>query len=847
MRLLTPGRFALCALAVYLLWLIAPGVVAGRWRSPPLRIWNEQSDGATWVRNRDEGWVYALTEAFDAAASPGLALRIEPTHGGQAVLEVQWRAFGEEAWHSHRFVCELGRTYGFYRLDADPGWVGEVSELAVRILERPAPEILALAVESRGVEASLRRAWDGFRTVEIFGDTAINTLSGTRVAGLGLSAVLSLALLAYLVPTLAAARRDSARAWRAFFTVALGAWCVLDLRFSADLVANARVDWARFPLLADADALVRGGPPEYTALVDAVREHVPESARTVFLTDDPGFLIRAKYVFYPRPAGQTGKRARITDNDYFVLFRDSGSRFDAATRTLRLRDGRDVPVRLIATTDGGAIYAARKADAPTAVPIAAPRRSDRGAGAAIVVALASGIATWLLGLGAVVVLDRGRRLGAWCVAGAAYPCGAALVTAILVVLGLARIPMNLISAGSAAALAGAGFLVASRRHGVTRQRLAPVAAPQRQWTPLEGILVALILTKLAFVVFELLRRPPGAWDTFAIWGMRAKVWAARGALVLERGDPFFLGGGARYDYPPHVSLLQTWTAYWLGAWNDVLVHLPWGLYYASALLFVFGALYRRRSRLVALLITAALAGLPLFVVHAALAGYADLVLAVHFLVAVTAIYLWAEEDGERGWLNLALFFIATLPWVKLEGIPLAVACALALAAQSRRFRAGAARWVLAASAVLVALAAALIDPTLRAYLASSTLETRALRPLFYGLFGAGNWQLLWIVMLLAALAAARRWWATPTGWLLFAIAAPAALLVYVLVATSAARFAIQSTADSRLFLALAPAALVFAFEAAAALVAPARAPVARVCTVGVEPGKIGISATEGVR
>jgi 4-amino-4-deoxy-L-arabinose transferase-like glycosyltransferase len=131
-------------------------------------------------------------------------------------------------------------------------------------------------------------------------------------------------------------------------------------------------------------------------------------------------------------------------------------------------------------------------------------------------------------------------------------------------------------------------------------------------------------------------------------------------LVLDPQDPFYLGSGARLDYPPHVSLLQTWTAVWLGGWNDVLVNLPWAAYYVSAIVFLYATIAARIDRSLALAAAFCLAGLPLFVVHASIAGYAELMLSAHFLMAASMIFLWARERRTTYFL-LGLLFTLSLP------------------------------------------------------------------------------------------------------------------------------------------------------------------------------------------
>jgi hypothetical protein len=435
---------------------------------------------------------------------------------------------------------------------------------------------------------------------------------------------------------------------------------------------------------------------------------------------------------------------------------------------------------------------------------------------ALLLALAAQLAILSLG-GAWVWALAGRPRNAnaplWATA---YPLGAVTMTCGLMLAGLAGVPFHRpwLATGVVVALA---ILVVV---GVLRRRRAPAAAPPQSSPagesgspglrrPARGGLAILLLAKVAFVVAELLHRPVSGWDSFAVWTLRAKVWAARGGLVLERGDPFFYGGAARPDYPPHASLLQTWTGVWIGEWHDVLINLPWGFYYLSLLAFCFYFVACRLSRDWALAATFALAGTPLLVVHAALAGYADLILATHFSIAVALLHESFARPGDRPHRLVALAFSLSLPLIKLEGIPLAAVCLAILGLRSPGAASRRRRWALVAALAVATAGLALANDTLRQFLVSSRPRPQAVGVLLDGLFRGGNWHFLWTLFVVVAAMRARHLWRSPLGWLWLNVMAAVIALSFALLFTSASDFALARSADSRLFLAVAPAALLF--------------------------------------
>jgi len=110
-----------------------------------------------------------------------------------------------------------------------------------------------------------------------------------------------------------------------------------------------------------------------------------------------------------------------------------------------------------------------------------------------------------------------------------------------------------------------------------------------------------------------------------------------------------------------------WFASGAGGWNEPLVNLAWSGALAAFLLSAYG--YWRGFGIGALPsigLVFALASLPLLDAHVALAGYADLWIALTLGLALLAWSRWLLLR-ERGQWWLAIAFAACMPAIKLEG------------------------------------------------------------------------------------------------------------------------------------------------------------------------------------
>ena len=293
---------------------------------------------------------------------------------------------------------------------------------------------------------------------------------------------------------------------------------------------------------------------------------------------------------------------------------------------------------------------------------------------------------WALGIAAMLVIRDARRpldaAGelAWC-AGTGYLIGALALTLWMRALSLAGIRFGAVAIALPllAATAALGVL-GWRRHGGLRGVVAgamhSLLAPSGVSGTLRYLwlgLLAWLALRFALLGYEVALRPLYPWDAWIEWATKARVYFEFGTIVpfLPADTWMAANGAAWFDASPQnpvtLPLLQTWTCIALGRWDDALMNWPWWQFAVALTLFVYGGLCRQGLDRTCALIGAYLAAsLPLVGVHVALAGYADLPLAIYLVAAVLVFMRWVTTRAVRD-LGLVVLFAAACPLIKTTG------------------------------------------------------------------------------------------------------------------------------------------------------------------------------------
>lgn len=234
----------------------------------------------------------------------------------------------------------------------------------------------------------------------------------------------------------------------------------------------------------------------------------------------------------------------------------------------------------------------------------------------------------------------------------------ALTAALLAAISLLLVGISLVPALGGGLLAAGGLLVAARRPtSTTFPRSSGLPRRLGEWATL-----LLLWGTVGLAILKMLRVPLWSWDHFAMWGV----------VAGHLDDPAGVSGlrsveGAR----PELALPLLWRfaspLSWPATEAVVLVHVA----LAVALVMVLLGGLRRLGvgSSAAQLLAAWLAAGPLLW-DTIFVGVADLPLALWTTLAIVLLLGAAEGPIAVCW--PAAFVVGFLPWIKREGLPLAL-------------------------------------------------------------------------------------------------------------------------------------------------------------------------------
>ncbi|MET0230968.1 MAG: hypothetical protein ABW186_08575, partial [Rhodanobacteraceae bacterium] len=311
------------------------------------------------------------------------------------------------------------------------------------------------------------------------------------------------------------------------------------------------------------------------------------------------------------------------------------------------------------------------------------------------------------------------------------------------------------------------------------------------------------------------------------WSTKPKAW-----FYLGHAEPYVsmtewlarsqdaLRTQAAWRYPELLAWIEVWFASGASAWNEPLVDFAWCGALAAFAFAAYG--YWRANRLapwIALALVYALVSLPLVDAHVALAGYADLWLALTLGLVSLAWTRWLIARDRGQWL-LAVATAFCLPMIKVEGMVWLLAflgvALLDLVPSSWRLRAVLAVAVLAVVGVLAAVGTGAIE---LAWFAITIPSLGTFELAWHGVGGAiaaslftlPNWHLLWYVVPVLLVVQRRRFGVDRAARLLgLMLLVDFAFLFVLFFLTTASAWAQDFTSANRLILQLVPSVIVLA-------------------------------------
>ncbi|MFH1790367.1 MAG: hypothetical protein ABH885_00055 [Candidatus Omnitrophota bacterium] len=376
-----------------------------------------------------------------------------------------------------------------------------------------------------------------------------------------------------------------------------------------------------------------------------------------------------------------------------------------------------------------------------------------------------------IGLAVLMVIDRHGRIRGPEALGLSFLTGVGLISVHLSAAGLLGMKFTrcLILVPWAAVFVISFFI----SKAPLRERLgARFTAPGRS----EIIFVCLILFEVLYTLWRAVLKPMESYDSVAIYALKGKILYLAGAVP---GNFFgFIANhfhGIHPDYPLFISMAETWVYVFTGAFNDFASKLIFPLAFAAFLAVFFSVLRRViGSRRNALIFTFMLGSVAQFNNYAVI-GCADMHMGIHFSLSLLYLYLWMREKNCPVFIFVSLIFGVFSLWTKNEGLVLAdIVLAVLLVYTARNFRGidlrGAACIILY-SAVIGAAAAAWMIFRSGHGLVNENLNPSMLTAgnLFKGLgrmpmilyeyqkhvFGFKKWNIIWILVLAAAVKCGR--------------------------------------------------------------------------------------------
>jgi hypothetical protein len=436
--------------------------------------------------------------------------------------------------------------------------------------------------------------------------------------------------------------------------------------------------------------------------------------------------------------------------------------------------------------------------------------------------------TWGFGIALLVTIASGNSRDpapgnpAWTLGGGWF-VGAFLLTLWMRVLALLHVPFGIASIGLP--LAAATALLAWRvktlhafpRHGGVA---SPTVRDRAGWQrALWLFLLAWLAIRFALLLNENVWRPLFPWDAWMQWSTKARVWFELRTMVPFVFDFEWLrAGGANgyFDAAPHypatVPLLQVWSATLLGEWNDALVNLPWWL---TGLAFAF-AIYGYFARegfepILALVGTWLLVSLPIFEVHIALAGYADLAMSTYLTLAA----LWSlQAVRTRRWSDVAIAALLAAACVLIKNpgkiwiAALMPGVAVAILPR-QRIRIAIALVVVAIFTMVVL---AYTEPKILGYRLHLDFDM-PWRALFEAYFASGSWNLLWFGALAVVVLARQQVLSRELAPYTLIVGAGLMFLLFGFAFTNVREWVEDQTTVNRATLHLAPLVIVWMLQA----------------------------------
>jgi len=250
----------------------------------------------------------------------------------------------------------------------------------------------------------------------------------------------------------------------------------------------------------------------------------------------------------------------------------------------------------------------------------------------------------------------------------AYGLGLGLLAIWMLVLGVFKQTYSLFSIGMPLILVSCIFLTLKLR-GKNTPNVTKVSSPSENLCRLQGLakimhsvfiigLICFIAHNFIYVFWRSMTIPVSGWDAIATVSFKAKI------IFFEKSLPS-LDLLPHKTYPLFVPFVQSWIAFTLGQWSDVLIKIIFPCAFLSYLTIQYNFLAHFPNRTWALLGCAILLSSNFFIYHATI-SYRDFFL-MYFNCTTIMLLLFWNQNKDSPFLILAALFAGFATFTKLEG------------------------------------------------------------------------------------------------------------------------------------------------------------------------------------
>lgn len=184
---------------------------------------------------------------------------------------------------------------------------------------------------------------------------------------------------------------------------------------------------------------------------------------------------------------------------------------------------------------------------------------------------------------------------------------------------------------------------------------------------LDKVIIFFVILLAIFVIIESFIRPVTAWDGWASWLLRAKMFFIAGSVKLD------IFTYVPSEYPLLVSLMTAFLYIFLGAVDDRSILLLYPAFYLFLGLLFFLSIRKILGKSMALYFTFLLLSIQNIIRHSGRfeAGQADMILGFYIFTS-TALFFRYMQSKKIGNLVLLQIFFGITVLIKNEGVPFVI-------------------------------------------------------------------------------------------------------------------------------------------------------------------------------